>query len=248
MLLKIFFRSFFIQAVWNFEQLQNVGFAFGIMPLIKKLYPDPKERAGAIQRHLNFFNTHPYMVNIVFGLVASMEEELKEGKTFKPETIDVLKTNMAGPLGAIGDTFFWATWRPFVAVLASSLILFFYRSNDFGGTWLAPVLFLLVYNLLHVWFRYWSLNTGYRLKTKAVEIITNFEFQYLVELVRIAGVMMIGFSVLFYFLVYSEGSKQQIGTLIMFLAGLVFGFFRMSPSLIFYSSLVIIIVYFSIAG
>jgi mannose/fructose/N-acetylgalactosamine-specific phosphotransferase system component IID len=245
MLFKVFLRSFFIQAVWNFEQLQNIGFAFGILPVLRKLYPDKGARAEVLQRHLNFFNTHPYMVNIIFGLVASLEEELKEGKPIKPEIIDALKNNMAGPLAAIGDTFFWATWRPFVAVVAASLIVFFNKSGDFAGTWLAPLFFLMVYNLLHVSFRYWSLRMGYQLKTKVVEIITEFEFQYVTELVRIAGVMMVGFIVLYYFLVYCDTFSQQMCALIIFLAGVIFGFMRLSPSLLYYTALLIIFIYVS---
>jgi PTS system mannose-specific IID component len=178
--MAVYWRSFFLQALWNFERLQNVGFAFAMLPIFRLLYPEPAQRRDALLRHLSFFNTHPYMVNIVFGMVASMEEDMRDGRQVSPGQIDVLKNNMAGPLAAIGDTFFWGTWRPFTILLSIGLTLFFYRSSNFFGTWLAPLTFLLVYNAVHIAFRYWSLRISYQLRTKIVEYIADLEFQYAV--------------------------------------------------------------------
>ena len=50
---SIFWRSGFLQASWNFERMQALGFAFQMVPAIKKLYPDKNspERKAAIKRH-----------------------------------------------------------------------------------------------------------------------------------------------------------------------------------------------------
>ncbi|MEW6042584.1 MAG: PTS system mannose/fructose/sorbose family transporter subunit IID, partial [Elusimicrobiota bacterium] len=45
----MFFRSFLLQSVWNFERMQNVGFLFTVLPSLKKIYPDKKERLIAIK-------------------------------------------------------------------------------------------------------------------------------------------------------------------------------------------------------
>ena len=60
-LLRVYWRSFFLQASWNPRGMQNVGFADAIGPALSELYPEPAERARAVARHLEFFNCHPYM-------------------------------------------------------------------------------------------------------------------------------------------------------------------------------------------
>jgi PTS system mannose-specific IID component len=232
-------RSFFVQALWNFERLQNVGFAYGILPFLRKLYPDPVKRREVLLRHLSFFNTHPYMINIVFGMVASLEEDMVAGKPVIPEQIDVLKNNMAGPLAAIGDTFFWGTWRPFTILVSVSLVLFFIRANNFLGTWMAPLGFLFIYNLLHIPFRYWSLKASYQLRTKIVEIIAELEFQYAIDILKYVGLLVLVVVLVFYFWNFSSTLYDTIVYLGVFLLAVVLGFVRVSPVFILYGVIVI---------
>ena len=52
---KMFFKSFFLQALWNFERLQNIGFLFVLKPFVDKVYPDRERRKEALIRHTGFF-------------------------------------------------------------------------------------------------------------------------------------------------------------------------------------------------
>ena len=55
---KVFFRSFPMEWTWNYEKQQNLGYTYAMIPIIEKLYKDkPEEKAAALQRHLEFFNT-----------------------------------------------------------------------------------------------------------------------------------------------------------------------------------------------
>ena len=47
----IFLRTFFLQALWNFERLQNVGFLYILYPVFKSLYKDKEKRKEALLRH-----------------------------------------------------------------------------------------------------------------------------------------------------------------------------------------------------
>jgi len=73
-LLRSGLRTFLLQAVWNFERMQNVGWAWCMLPVLNRLYPDPKERAQAAKRHLEYFNTHPYLAGVILGCAARVEE------------------------------------------------------------------------------------------------------------------------------------------------------------------------------
>ena len=42
--LSVALRSTFLQGSWNYERMQNGGWAFSIIPAIKKLYKTEEER------------------------------------------------------------------------------------------------------------------------------------------------------------------------------------------------------------
>ena len=65
---KAFLRSYFLLASFNYERMQNGGVAYTLIPAIKKLYQTKEERAAALKRHLEFFNTQPFMANQSLGL------------------------------------------------------------------------------------------------------------------------------------------------------------------------------------
>ncbi len=56
---KVWWRSTFLQGSWNYERMQNLGWAYAMIPAIKKLYTKKEDQAAALERHLEFFNTHP---------------------------------------------------------------------------------------------------------------------------------------------------------------------------------------------
>ena len=122
-----FVRILFLQVAWNFERYLNYGFAFVLMPVFKRIYPVPEERAQALSRHMEYFNTHPYMASFVLGAVIRMEEEKqqlpKAKQKGKEEEISALKVGMMGPIAAMGDNLFWATVCPYCGLIAVTLVL-----------------------------------------------------------------------------------------------------------------------------
>lgn len=137
---RVFLRSFFVQATWNFERMQNLGFCYAILPVLKNLYSGD-ELKSAIKRHLEFFNTHPYMSAPILGVVSGMEESLKEGH-LQGRDISNVKTGAMGSYGAIGDSFFWGAVRPFASALGVCLAIM--------GYVLAPAVFLIAFNVPHL--------------------------------------------------------------------------------------------------
>src|SRR5262249_19133116 len=78
-LLRVLWRSLFLQAAWNPHGMQNLGFAFAMEPALGELYPDASARARAAQRHLEFFNCHPYLAAAIVGGAVRLEEEVARG-------------------------------------------------------------------------------------------------------------------------------------------------------------------------
>lgn len=158
-LLRILWRSFFFTAACNYERMQNVGFAFCILPALQRLYQG-EDLKRAMQRHLAFFNSHPYMADALLGATVRLEQEHAAGRTSE-ERILAFKSTMMGPMAAIGDSFFWASLKPFAATLAVAGI--------FSDVPWAPLVFLLLYNLFHLVLRIYGLVAGYRMGERVFE-------------------------------------------------------------------------------
>lgn len=68
-------RSSFLQASFNYERMQACGFTWAMLPVLKKVYGNDKEKlAGAMTDNLEFINTHPNLVGFLMGLMMSLEE------------------------------------------------------------------------------------------------------------------------------------------------------------------------------
>ncbi|MDI6736741.1 MAG: PTS system mannose/fructose/sorbose family transporter subunit IID [bacterium] len=188
---KLFFRSLLVMAVFNFERMQNVGFAFTIFPIIKRLYPDAQSQKEAMLRHLEYINTNPYLVSSIAGIIISKEEELskrKEGLT--PGDISVLKSLLSAPLAGLGDALFWATYRPLISLIGVILILILMFEGKsilwgVGG-------FLIIYNLVCQSVRFIGLKKGYLLKEQFVEEINKIPVQKIRYRLNTTGMIFLG--------------------------------------------------------
>lgn len=216
-LFKMMLRSFYIQAVWNFERLQNLGFLFSVVPLIKRLYPRKEKRVEVINRHLEFFNTHPYMASFVVGVVTSLEEKMANSVgQINADDIRTTKAVMSGPLAAIGDTFFWATLRPFCALIGVAFILTLPRKSLLLG----PLFFLLFFNIFALYIRFAGIWKGYVLGTGVVDILKKFDIQRLIYVVNILGSIVWVVLLFIYLADFSLGQRALFfGTLLVIYAG-----------------------------
>ncbi|WP_032507065.1 PTS system mannose/fructose/sorbose family transporter subunit IID, partial [Streptococcus mutans] len=88
---KVWWRSTFLQGSWNYERMQNLGWAYALIPAIKKLYKNKEDRAAALERHLEFFNTHPYIAAPILGVTLALEEEKSNGTKVDDTAIQGIK-------------------------------------------------------------------------------------------------------------------------------------------------------------
>ena len=147
-------RLTFVQASWNYERMHNVGWAYVLAPAIKKLYTSKEDRTAALQRHLEFINSHPYVEAPILGVTLAMEEEKANGTVIEDQAIQGVKVGMMGPLAGVGDPIFWGTLRPVIGAFAASLAL--------TGSALGPLLFFLIWNVIRVVFVWFTQELGYR--------------------------------------------------------------------------------------
>jgi mannose/fructose/sorbose-specific phosphotransferase system IID component len=152
---RTFWRSLALQGGFNFERQQAVGFLYGMVPALEKIYADdPEGLKEALKRHTEYFNTSPQFVTFVTGASIAMEEQRHDNKDFDPEAITGIKLALMGPLAGIGDSLFWGTLRTIGLGVGVALAI--------KGNYLGPLLFILIHNVPHYIFRWKGLDLGYK--------------------------------------------------------------------------------------
>ena len=171
-------RSLFLQGSFNYERMQAAGWLYGIIPGLKKIHTDKEDLSLSMQHNLEFFNTHPFLVTFVMGIVLSMEQEKSD-----IATIRAVRVAAMGPLGGIGDAIFWFTLVPIAAGISANMAL--------DGSIAGPIVFLLMFNVVQFAVRYWLMHWSYSLGTKAIEAITRNAKEF-TRAASILGIIVVG--------------------------------------------------------
>ena len=182
--ISVWWRSTLIQGSWNYERMQNDGWAFSMIPAIKKLYKTKEDRAAALERHLEFFNTHPYVASPILGVTLALEEERANGAPVDDVTIQGVKVGMMGPLAGIGDPVFWFTVKPILGALAASLAM--------SGNILGPIIYFLGWNIIRMAFMWYTQEFGYKAGSKITEDLSGGLLQDITKGASILGMFILG--------------------------------------------------------
>lgn len=182
--LSIWWRMAFLQGSWNYERMQNLGFMYTIAPAIRRLYDKKEDRAAAIKRHMEFFNTHPYVAAPIFGVVTAMEEEKANGADIDDKAINGVKVGMMGPVAGVGDPIFWGTLRPVLGAFAAAMAM--------SGSILGPILFFVFWNVIRMAFLWFTQMIGYRAGTEITKDLSGGLLQKVTYGASILGMFIMG--------------------------------------------------------
>jgi fructoselysine/glucoselysine PTS system EIID component len=182
---SLFFRSLALEANFNFETCQNTGFAFSMIPVLKKIYKTKESISLALKRHLQFFNTSPYGSTLILGIAAAMEEQNSNTKDFDADSINGVKLGLMGPLAGIFDSLFWGTLKVIAAGVGTSLAM--------NGNIAGPLLFILIFNIPHLLLRYHLTFIGYTQGNRFLQKIASSNvMDKLTSGASIVGLMVVG--------------------------------------------------------
>lgn len=182
---KVMLRSQFLQGSWNYERMQNGGWAFALIPALKKLYPNKEDASAALKRHLEFFNTHPYIAAPILGVTLALEEEKANGADINDAAIQGVKVGMMGPLAGIGDPVFWFTVRPILGAVAASLAVA-------SGSIVGPLLFFILWNVIRIAFLWYTQEFGYQKGTEITQDLSGGMLQKITKGASILGMFVMG--------------------------------------------------------
>ncbi len=184
-LINIFMRSNFLLGSFNFERMQAIGFCVSLLPALRKVYKDDKPAmAAAMKRHLEFFNTQPFLATPIMGITAAMEEKKANGADISDQTISGVKVGLMGPLAGVGDPIFWGTLRPVLAALGAGIAL--------TGSIMGPLIFFLVFNAIRLATNWYGVMYGYSKGTELVDEMGGNKMRFLTEGSSVLGLLVMG--------------------------------------------------------
>ena len=181
---SVWWRHQFLQGSWNYERMQNGGWCYAMIPAIKALYKDKEEQAAALKRHLEFYNTQPFVSAPIIGVTLAIEEERANGMPVEDQTIQGVKVGMMGPLAGVGDPVFWFTIRPILGALGASMAM--------GGSIVGPLLFFIAWNIIRMAFLWYTQEFGYSVGTTIAKDLSGGLLGKVTEGASILGMFIIG--------------------------------------------------------
>lgn len=181
---KVLLRTQGCQFAHNYERMQSLSLTYCFSPVLEELYKDrPKEeRVHAMQRYLEYFNTHPLAIPFILGIQAALEESTDEDQK---DTCRAIKTSLMGPFAGLGDSMLNLTWYPIAGSIGASMCI-----DD--GSLVGPLVMFLLINLLYWPLKYFGLHLGY---TKGLEVVQSGGmalFDRLGNMANVLGVVVVG--------------------------------------------------------
>ncbi|CAM4339078.1 PTS system mannose/fructose/sorbose family transporter subunit IID [Listeria ivanovii] len=174
-------------SAWNWERMQNVAFAWSMVPVLKKVTDGSKEEMGeALTRHMNFFNTEPTIGAPLVGSVAAMEVSKANGEDIPDDVFNAIKSGLMGPMAALGDSLFAST--------GNALLLSFGMGLALDGNVLGPIIFLVGWTAITLGFSMWGVQFGFREGMKIMDsaIFSSAMIQKVTAFLSILGLTVVG--------------------------------------------------------
>ena len=186
LLRKAFWRSFTLYAAVSPAKQGASGFCYAMMPFINRFYKDSEEKKNeALTRSMSYFNTTITCSTFIMGLVASMEKKNSEQPDFDAGSINAVKSSLMGPLAGIGDSIFWGVLRVIAAGIAVGM--------GAAGNVLAPIVFLLLFNLPSILIKYYGTFLGYKLGSEYIQkVYASGLMNILTKAASTVGLIMVG--------------------------------------------------------
>ncbi|HEY6195049.1 MAG TPA: PTS system mannose/fructose/sorbose family transporter subunit IID [Candidatus Eisenbacteria bacterium] len=223
-LLEVGLRANLLQAAWNFERQQGLGWAFALVPALVQLYPDRATRLERLAEHTAYFNTQPTLASLALGAAIRAEEQRAAGRG-DAAGMARLKSALGSTLAAAGDRLFWFSLRPFAAAVGVLLALAHPQE-----AWGAAALWCL-YAIPHLGMRFGGVLWGYAVGPAALSGALRERLERAVRWLAVLGCVVLG--VAFAWSLAPGGEPRPIAVQSALAGGLGLGLFtaqRARPS------------------
>ena len=168
------------QSPFNYETMQSGGWVYSIHPAMEKIYDgDADLLAEEYKDHFKFYNTHPWMGNIILGACIAIESTKDPDAT--KQAVE-MRTALMGPLAGIGDAIIWIMFMTILGAIAAYMAL----EGSIVGWVIAEVIQLVI------WFAFYKLFfVAYE---QGVTFVTtrSAQLQHITEAASVLGLSVVG--------------------------------------------------------
>lgn len=168
------------QSPFNYETMQSGGWVYSIHPAMEKIYDgDADLLAEKYKDHFKFYNTHPWMGNIILGACIAIESTKDPDAT--KQAVE-MRTALMGPLVGIGDAIIWIMFMTILGAIAAYMAL----EGSIVGWVIAEVIQLVI------WFAFYKLFfVAYE---QGVTFVTtrSAQLQHITEAASVLGLSVVG--------------------------------------------------------
>lgn len=165
---------------WNYEKMQGLGYAYSVLPILKKIYKDDEEGLYlAVKNHMQFFSGGFYTMPLILGSTIAIEEREKRAGQ---ETVAAVKTGLMGPLAGVHDALFQTTFKTVFGSIAANMAL----QCSTVGIWL-----WIAANIGKLLIAFKFLDIGYRQGVKLVTAMGT-QLKRITECAQMLGLTMVG--------------------------------------------------------
>jgi len=156
---KMVWRSLNLQMSFNYERMQAAGWLWALLPGLEEIHTNKEDLATSMTHNMEFFNTHPFLVTFVLGIVLSMEQNKADINSIRGVRVAAM-----GPLGGIGDALFWFTLVPVTAGITANMAI--------NGSIAGPIIFFIITFGVQMALRFFLMYWSYDLGTTAITTLT----------------------------------------------------------------------------
>ena len=178
--------SYSCEAAVNYERMMGLGRAYSGTYLVKDLYQTKEEQSSRLKKYFTFFNTEPSFIGpVIFGLEASMEEQIANGVDIKDEEFNAVRCGLMGPMAGVGDALVYGIVVPILAAIGCNMAL--------EGSIAGPLFFFILFPVLMCICGWATYNIGYKQGKKAITtFLSSGILNRVIEGCSMVGLMVIG--------------------------------------------------------
>jgi PTS system mannose-specific IID component len=181
---SLYLRSLALQGSWNGQRMQNLGLLVTLLPWLRTQSRDINRDRLFCRRYYEYFNTNPYMANLIIGGLVRLEQEGAATGEDNTALARTFRDSLCRAFASLGDQLFWLGLRPTI-IMAACLM------GMFG--WIVPIIGLVgVFAVLQLGLRFWSLRRSYDLGLDIVELINHPHWHKSIAWSKRAGMVLTG--------------------------------------------------------
>ena len=197
-------KSLFYQGNWNIKNMQGTGFIWLLKDFFKRNNTEMPPDLDPTKVY--YFNTNPYLITFILGML--LKETRVHGKIGDYHKV------YASALGALGDTFFWHSLRPFAFFISLWFIMI--------DIIYVPIAYLVIFNFFNILFRIIGFYYGYTFGVNVINLFNKIKFNKWSQFFDGVTVFMIGIVIAYVIKYQSTTSPIHVfKSIILFIIGII---------------------------